>query len=110
MQLALRADICAGQEHQSSRDKCDQNNTSSGVQQSSGLSLQTDMTKIYITCACFTVLHHRDSEVSEVSAHRAMILQEDSMLQSSRMPEQTLSATLHYLPALTHRTLAMLSL
>ena len=103
-QLALRADTPAGQEHHSSSCKCDRNNISSGVQQSLGLSLQTDITKICITCTCFTVLRGRE-------LHRAVILQEDSTLQSSRMPEQTLSAIFHYyVPAPTHRTLVTPSL
>lgn len=58
------------------------------------------MTKIYITCTYFIVL--RDKEL-----HRAVIPQEDSTLQSSHMPKQTLSATFHYFLALIHRTLVI---
>lgn len=61
------------------------------------------MTSVYITYTGFTVLHNRE-------LHRAVILQEDNTLQSSHMPEQTLTATFHYLSALTHRTLVMISL
>lgn len=101
MQLALRADIHTSQEHQSSSKNCNQNTIRSGVQQCSGFSLH-DMTKIYITCTCVTVLHDRE-------LHRAEILQEDSTLQSSYMPEWTLSATLHYLPVLTHKIIVVIS-
>lgn len=72
------------------------------MQQWSGLSLH-DMTKIYITCTCVTVLHDRE-------LHRAVMLQEDSTSQSSYMPEGTLSAILHYLPVLAHRILVVISL